>query len=89
MYSRHLYSVWIHFIMHFQWHLIFVFQSVPTPTLRCSVAAGDTAEEFLGHWAVGKPGWGHDRRKSCSQGIFGSEVLLERAVNRVLGELGF
>lgn len=58
-------------------------------TLSCSVAAGDTAEELLGHWAVGKPGWGHNRRESCSQGIFHSEVLLERAVNRVLGDLGF
>lgn len=57
--------------------------------LSSSVAAGDSAEELLGHWAVGKHGWGHDRRKSCCQGIFGSEVLLERVVNGVLGELGF
>lgn len=58
-------------------------------TLRCSVATGDTAEELLGHQAVGKPGWGHDRRKSCSQGNFDSEILLGRAVNSLLAELGF
>lgn len=67
--------------------MIFVFQSVPTVHSVALVQLGNTAEELSEQWAVGKPGWGHGRRKSCSLlGIFGSEVLLGRAVNRVLRE---
>lgn len=89
MYSYHFYSVWMHFIMHFQWYMIFIFHSVPTPYSDVLLQLGMLQSNYWGTGLLENLAGDMTGEKSCSQGSFGSEVLLERAVNRVLAELGF
>lgn len=48
MYSYHLYSAWVHFIMPFQWYMIFVFQSVPTPRSAVLLQLGTLQRNYWG-----------------------------------------
>lgn len=48
LYSYHLYSVWVHFIMCFQWYMIFVFQSVPTPHSAALLQLGILLSNYWG-----------------------------------------
>lgn len=48
MYSYHLYSLWMHFIMYFQWYMIFVFQSVPTPHSAALLQLGILQRNYWG-----------------------------------------
>lgn len=69
MYSYHLCSVWVHFTVCFQWYMIFVFQSVPTPYSAALLQLGIVQRNYWGTGLLGNTAGDMTGEKAAVKGF--------------------